>query len=61
MFTPFKFNQQDLENIKKLQNSEVKSRKVIGRGTLIADASEIRKSKPFQKYLKKIKTILNNQ
>jgi len=60
MFTPFKFNQQDLENIKKLQNSEVKSRKVIGRGTLIADASEIRKSKPFQDNLKKASKIITN-
>lgn len=53
MFKLFSFNKQDLENIKKLQSSKVTSRKVIGRSTLVADASEIRKTKTFQENAKR--------
>jgi len=48
MFNLFSFNEQDLKNIEKLKESKVRSRKVVGRGTLVADASEIRKTKSFQ-------------
>lgn len=48
MFNFFSFNEQDLKNIEKLKESKVRSRKVVGRGTLVADASEIRKTKSFQ-------------
>lgn len=58
MFTLFKLNQQDLENIKKLQKSDVKSRKVVGR-CLVADASEIRKTKSFQKNLKRASKLVD--
>jgi len=44
----FAFNEQDLKIIEKLKESKVRSRKVVGRGTLVADASEIRKTKSFQ-------------
>ena len=39
----------DLKNIEKLKESKVRSRKVVGRGTLVADASEIRKTESFRK------------
>lgn len=48
MFNLFSFNEEDLKNIQKLKESQVRSRKVVGRGTLVADASEIRKTKSFQ-------------
>lgn len=49
MFNLFSFNEQDLKNIEKLKESKVRSRKVVGRGTLVADASEIRKTESFRK------------
>ena len=50
MFKLFSFDEQDLENVRKLQESKLTTRKVVGRGTLVADASEIRKTKTFQDY-----------
>jgi len=48
MFKLFGFDEQDLENVRKLKESKVPSRRVVGRGTLVADASDIRKTQKFR-------------
>lgn len=58
MFNLFSFGGQDLSNVKKLQESKVRSRKVIGRGTLVSDASEIRKTETFKKYAEKASELV---
>lgn len=60
MFKFNSFDEQDLKNVQKLKNSEVNSRKVIGRGTLVSDASEIRKTKTFQEYAARAARLVAN-
>lgn len=61
MFKLFSFDEQDLKNIQKLQESKVRSRKVVGRGTLVADASEIRKTDIFQDYAERASRLVTAQ
>ena len=53
MFKSLTLSEQDLKNIEKLKDSEVSSRRVVGRGTLVADAADIRNTKAFKKYIKR--------
>lgn len=59
MFTPFWFDKEDMKNVLKLQKSKLKSRKVVGRGTLIADAREIRSSQGFKNNLELMSKIID--
>lgn len=58
MFKLFSFDEQDLKNVQKLRDSKVNSRKVVGRGTLVSDASEIRKTKTFQDYAERASRLV---
>ncbi|GLR69462.1 hypothetical protein [Agaribacter marinus] len=47
----FDFDDQQKAVISKLNENPIKSRRVIGRGTLTSDASEIRSTEKFQAYM----------
>ena len=60
MFKFLSFDEQDLKNVQKLKNSEVSSRRVVGRGTLVADAADIRKTETFKGYIKRASQLISN-
>lgn len=48
MFQLFRFDEHDLKNVRKLKESNVTSHRVVGRGTLVSDASDIRQTEKFR-------------
>ena len=60
MFKLFRFDEQDLKNVRKLKESDVPSRRVVGRGTLVSDASDIRKTKKFRESAERAAKLVAN-
>lgn len=49
------------ELVKALKDNKLKTRQIVGRGTLVVDANEVRKTKKFQDYADKASQIIGSQ
>lgn len=55
------FNEDEQKLIDALKGSNVKSHRVIGRGTLVVDVKEVRATPKFKEYARKAKQIVDGK
>lgn len=55
------FTEDERKLIQALKDSNIKSHRVIGRGTMVVDVQEVRSTEKFQEYAKKAKKIVDGK